>query len=38
MTAKELLKSFGYEEELLSKMTEEDCEHELTEIKTGGHQ
>lgn len=38
MSAKELLQSIGYDENLLESMTEEDCESELIEIKTGGHQ
>ena len=31
-TAREILKEIGYEEELLSTMTDEDCEAELVEI------
>jgi len=38
MTEREVLKSIGYDEQTLSNMSDEDCEHELIEIKTGGHQ
>jgi len=37
MSERDLLRQMGYEDELLSAMTDKDCEHELIEIKTGGH-
>ena len=33
-----LLKEIGYDENLLNSMTNEDCEAEVIEIQTGGHE